>query len=99
MRRINPFLLGALALAVATTSMLANAPADARATRHPKATHFTADRAPDAGYRSYRVERDYGAGSASAYGAIPGGPGLAGPSYPGFGYGYGDNSHGCSACN
>jgi hypothetical protein len=98
MRRIKGFSLGIVALAIAATAMLANAPADARTARHQKATHFTAHRAPDAGYRPYRVERDYGDGPASAYGAIPGGPGLASPSYPGWGYGYGDNQ-GCSACN
>jgi hypothetical protein len=96
MRRIKGFSFGALAFAIAATAMFANAPADARTAKHHKATHFTSHRAPDAGY-PYRVERDYGDGPASAYGAIPGGPGLASPSYPGWGYGYGDNQS-CSAC-
>jgi hypothetical protein len=91
MRQIKRFSLGALVLAIAATSMLAIAPADARTAKHHKATHFTAHRASDAGY-PYRVERD----PANAYGAIPG-PGLASPSYPGWGYGYGDNQS-CGAC-
>jgi hypothetical protein len=98
MRRIKGFSLVIVAFAIAAISMFVNAPADARTARHHKATHFTADRAPDAGHGPYRGARSYGAGPASAYGAIPDGPGLASPSYPGFGYGYGDNQ-GCSACN
>jgi hypothetical protein len=95
MRRFKGFSLGAVALAIVATAMLANASADARTAKHHKATHLT-HRAPDAGYQPYRVDRDYGSGPASAYGAIPG-PGLASPSYPGWGYGYGDNQS-CSAC-
>jgi hypothetical protein len=104
MRQIRRFSLGVLALAIAATAMFAAvAPSSAtagtsehaRTARQHKATHFTAQRAYNANDRRYR---EYGAGPASAYGAIPDGSGFASPSYPGFGYGYGDNSHGCSAC-
>ena len=90
MRPIRRLSLGALALATAAAAMLATgAPADARSARQHKATHFTAQ-GTDYHHRTYRA---YGAGAAGAYGAMPGGSGFSGPSYPGYGYGYGDNSH------
>jgi hypothetical protein len=91
MRQIRRFSLSILALAIATTAtstVWAPSQAAAQTTRHHRATHSTAPRAPAASYRQYRTE------PANAYGAMPGGA-----SYPGYGYGYGDNSHGCSACN
>jgi hypothetical protein len=103
MRQIRGFSLGAVALAIAATAMfaavapssaIAGTSAHARTARQHKATHFTAQRAHNANDRQYRAYREYGAGPASAYGAIPGGgSGFASPSYPGFGYGYGDNSN------
>jgi hypothetical protein len=99
MRQMRGFSLAALTIA-ATAMFAAVAPsrATAGASRQHHATHFAAQRAHHAGYRGYRAYGEYGAGPASAYGAIPDGSGFASPSYPGFGYGYGDNSHGCSAC-
>lgn len=102
MRQIRQFSLGFLALATAATAMfaavapssaIAGTSTHARTARQYQAAHFTAHNT------NYRRYREYGAGPASAYGAILGGSGFASPSYPGFGYGYGDNSHGCSACN
>jgi hypothetical protein len=100
MRQIRGFSLGAVALAIAAAAMfaavapssaIAAASAHARTARQHQATHFTAQRAHNANDRPYR---GYGAGPVSAYGAIPrGGSGFASPSYPGFGYGYGDNSN------
>jgi hypothetical protein len=100
MQQLRGFSLGAVALAIVATVMLAavapssaiaGTSAHARIARHHKATHFTAQRAHDGNYRRYRA---YGAGPAGAYGAIlGGGSGFASPSYPGFGYGYGDNSY------
>jgi hypothetical protein len=50
--------------------------------------HMTSSRAaPDADVRNHRAS-----GPASAYDAMP-------ARSPSFGYGVGDNSHGCSACN
>jgi hypothetical protein len=90
MRQIRGFSLGALALAIAATAMFA-AVAPSRAIAGALAHARTAaQRAHNANYHRYR---GYGAGPASAYGAIPGGSGFASPSYPGFGYGYGDNSY------
>jgi hypothetical protein len=92
MRQIRGFSLGVLAIA-ATAMFAAVAPSSAiaRTSAHARtATHFTAQRAHHASYHRYRA---YGAGPASAYGAILGGSGFASPSYPGYGYGYGDNSH------
>jgi hypothetical protein len=90
MRQMRRFSSPAVALAIAATAMVAAAApssAHARAARHHAASHLAAQRAHGESDRPYR-----------AYGAMPGGPGFADPSYPGFGYGYGDNSHGCSAC-
>jgi hypothetical protein len=71
------------------TAMLASAvivPSEAFAASHrAKARHFTA-------------ARTRGTFPANAFGSIPGGSGYSGPSNPGYGYGYGDNSRGCSAC-
>jgi hypothetical protein len=99
MRQMRGFSLAALAIA-ATAMFAAVAPSSAIAgtSRQHHATHFTAQRPRHAGYRGYRAYGEYEAGPASAYGAIPGGSEFASPSYPGYGYGYGDNSHGCSAC-
>jgi hypothetical protein len=94
MRQMKGFSLGALAIAIAATAMFATvAPSGAIAgtSAHPRTAH-------NADYPRYRAYREYGAGPTSAYGAIPGGSGFARPSYQGYGYGYGDNSHGCSAC-
>jgi hypothetical protein len=97
MRQIRGFSLGVLAIAatamfaaVAPSGAIAGTSAHARTARQHYATHFTAQRTHHASYRRYRA---YGAGPASAYGAIPGGSGFASPSYPGYGYGYGDNSN------
>ena len=87
MRQIKRFSLSVMALAIAVTATGAPA-AQARTVKGHKATHLTVPRED----RAYRV------GPANAYGAVPGAPGIASPSYPGFGYGYGDNSHGCGAC-
>jgi hypothetical protein len=90
MRQIRGFSLGAVALAIAATAMfaaVAPSSAQARTARHHTTAHFAAHHA------SYRHYREYGAGPASAYGAIPGGVGFAGPSSSGYGYGYGDNSN------
>lgn len=81
------YLLGVLSLAIAAAATVA--PSGAFARTHHK-VHATTARAPGAEARSLRL---YGPGAANAYGAIPGGS-----SSPGFGYGVGDNSHGCSAC-
>jgi hypothetical protein len=100
MQRILKFLPTPVALTMAAIlASAAIAPSGALAAAHErsaaKTRHFTAAREHNADDRRYRA---YGAGPANAYGAIPGGPGISSPSYPGFGYGYGDNSHGCSAC-
>jgi len=103
MRQIRGFSLGALAIA-ATAMFAAAVPSSAiaasahdRIARQHNATHFAARRAHDANYRQDRSYREYGAGPANAYGAIPGGgSGFASPSYPGYGYGYGDNSQNTS---
>jgi len=86
MPRIKGLSLSVLALAVAVTA-IADTSAQARTVKHHKATHFSTSRG----------DRVYGAGPYGAYGAIPG-PAIVAPSSPGFGYGYGDNSHGCGAC-
>jgi hypothetical protein len=100
MRQIRGFSLGALAIAATATlaafepsSAIAGTSAHARTARLHRATHLAAPRAYDANYPQYRVYREYGVGPADAYGAIPGGSGYASPSYPGYGYGYGDNSN------
>jgi len=89
MPQIRGFSLGAVALAIAATAMfaaVASTSAQARTERQHQARHFTAQRAHVANDHRYRAYR--------AYGAMPGGgSGFASPSYPGFGYGYGDNSH------
>jgi hypothetical protein len=96
MLQIRGFSLGALAIA-ATAMIAATAPSSARAetsahARHARlhrATHLAARRSHDANDRAYG---EYGAGPANAYGAMPGGPVYVSPSYPGYGYGIGDNS-------
>jgi hypothetical protein len=105
MRRILQFLPTLLALTVvAILAIAAMAPSGVLAATHErsaavaKTRHFTATRERHASYRGYRAHREVGADPAGAYGAIPGGSVYSSPSYPGYGYGYGDNSHGCSAC-
>ena len=78
--------MSVMALAIAVTA-IAGTPAEAKTLKHHKAAHLAV---PYEG-------RAYGAGAYGAYGAMPG-PAVAAPSYPGFGNGYGDNSHGCGAC-
>jgi hypothetical protein len=85
------FSLGVVSLTAAALAVAALAPSSAFARSQHRA-HVSTQRAPIIEDRGYRV---YGAGPSSAYGAMPG----SGSSYPGFGYGYSDNSHGCSACN
>src|SRR5438552_7648247 len=105
MQRILKFLSVRLALtAAAILASAAIAPSAALAAAHersaaaPKIRHSTAAHQYSANDRRYRALRAYGAGPTNAYGAILGGSGVSSPSYPGYGYGYGDNSHGCSAC-
>jgi hypothetical protein len=84
MQRILKFLRTPLALTMA--AMLASAaiaPSGALAASHQ---------------HRHRAHRAYGTSPTNAYGAIIGGSGFSSPAYPGYGYGYGDNSHGCSAC-
>ena len=93
MREVRGFSLGALALAIAATATFAaGTAADARTARHHGATHFAVHRAYHASPRWYRAYGAYGSGPAGAYGAMPGSV-YAAPSYPGYGYGYGDNSN------
>jgi hypothetical protein len=99
MLQIRGFSLGVLAIAatamfaaIAPSSAMADTSAHARTARLHRATHWAARHAHDANDRQYRAYGEYGAGTANAYGAMPGGSGYVSPSYPGYGYGYGDNS-------
>jgi hypothetical protein len=105
MQKILQFLPTVLALTGAVIlASAAIAPSSVSAATHERSAavaktgHVTATRERHATYRRYRAPREVGAGPIGAYGAIPGGSVYSSPSYPGFGYGYGDNSHGCSAC-
>ena len=103
MQRILQFLPVHLALTMAAIlASAAIAPSAAlaaheRSAAAPKIRHSTAAQY-SANDRRYRALRAYGAAPTNTYGAMLGGSGVSGPSYPGYGYGYGDNSHGCSAC-
>ena len=87
MQHIARLSLGVFALAVAVAAAV---PSGAMARTPHKGSH-AAPREKPAEIQGYR----YGSRPNGAYDAIPGGS----SSYPGYGYGYGDNSHGCSACN
>ena len=75
----------------ATATIAAAAPSDALARSRHRAVQAPTPRETAVPDRNYR----YGTGPGGAFNAVPG----ASSSYPGYGYGYGDNSHGCSACN
>src|SRR3979411_90285 len=100
--QILPTLVALTGAAILTLAAMAPsgvlAAAHERSAAVAKTRHFTATREHHTNYRRYRAHREVGAGPPGAYGAIPGGSAFSSPSYPGYGYGYGDNSHGCSAC-
>ena len=87
-----------IAVALGAAAMMPSGALAATHERSAKVRHVGAAHDHHAGYHRHRAYRSYGAIPGGAYGAIPGGPGFSSPSYPGYGYGYGDNSHGCSAC-
>jgi hypothetical protein len=80
-----------LTMAAMLASAVVMAPTGALAAHHKGA-------ATARHHASHHRAGAYAGSAAGAYGAIPSGPAFSSPSYPGFGYGYGDNSHGCSAC-
>jgi hypothetical protein len=88
MKNRTGLLLGVLSLAAATVVTVA--PSAAFARTHHK-VHVTGSHV--AHRAMARTSRAYGPGATNAYGAMPGGS----PA-PSFGYGVGDNSHGCAAC-
>jgi hypothetical protein len=83
-----------VSLAIAACAAVAAiAPSDALARSQHK-THAPTSRAAPAA--DMQGSRTYGPGGANAYGAMQGGSSSSGSAS--FGYGVGDNSHGCSAC-
>ena len=81
--------LKAAALAVATLAAFATAAPSGAFARSPHKVHAASRAAPSADGQGSR----YNSTTSNAYGAMQGGS-----SSPSFGYGVGDNSHGCAAC-
>jgi len=80
--------LKAAALAVATLAAFATAAPSGAFARSPHKAHAASRAAPSADSQGSR----YNPAASNAYGA------MQGSSSPSFGYGVGDNSHGCAAC-
>jgi hypothetical protein len=78
--------------ACATVAAIAPSGAFARSPHKSHAATSRAAPAPDA-----QNSRSYRSGNTNAFGAMQSGPSSSGSSAS-YGYGVGDNSHGCSAC-